>query len=228
MDVLKDQNLKEEFEACGRVWLRGAISDADLSLFETASSDNSAAGQRLGPSSALSTALSPKSSLLHAVRRLRPGAHPVRVVAFDKSATANWGVPWHQDRVIAVADKADVTGFGNWTKKAGTWHCEPPKSVLENMLFVRVHIDDSQPSNGAMEIALGSHAEGIIASDKAAEVAAQYPTEKCDAKRGDVLVLKMLTLHASKPAQVHSRRRVLRVDFSSESLPRPLNWAHPQ
>ena len=88
-------------------------------------------------------ALSRNYTLLRAIRQLDPDVVPVRTVSFNKSQRANWGVPWHQDRVIAVNDKVETEGYRNWTKKSGTWHCEPPLSVLENMLFVRVHLDDT-------------------------------------------------------------------------------------
>lgn len=222
--MVTNQSLRDEFEECGRIWLRNAVSEGDLAVFDRATADLAKAGQRLDLSMALDAALSDDSSLLHAIRRLEPEAVPVRIVAFNKSENANWGVPWHQDRVIAVAEKADVTGYHNWTYKSGTWHCEPPQSILDEMLFVRVHLDDTDQSNGAMEIAVGSHEGGIIPSAKAEEAANTYPVEICEAKRGDVLILKMLTLHSSKPAQAQSERRVLRIDFSSSELPLPLSW----
>jgi hypothetical protein len=76
-----------------------------------------------------------------------------------------------------------------------------------------------------MEIAVGSHVNGIVPAASAEQTARKHPIENCDAKRGDVLVLKMLTLHASKPSQAASNRRVFRIDFASSELPDPLNWA---
>jgi ectoine hydroxylase-related dioxygenase (phytanoyl-CoA dioxygenase family) len=222
--MITDQILKNDFEQYGRVWLRDAVSDSDLALLDKATANSNKAGQRLGSSAALDAVLSENSSLLASIQRLDPTAVPVRTVAFNKSESANWGVPWHQDRVIAVNDKVDVEGYRNWTKKSDTWHCEPPETVLDGMLFVRVHLDDSNHSNGAMEIAVGSHAGGIIPSAQAEKAANTYPIEVCDAKRGDVLILKMLTLHCSKPATVQSGRRVLRIDLSSSLLPLPLFW----
>lgn len=219
-----EQDLKDEFERHGRVWLRNAVTEADLSLFDESMVNETKAGERLVPSAILDRALSSESSLLDAIRKLDADAQPVRVLAFNKSERANWGVPWHQDRVIAVAGQADVEGFRNWTKKSGIWHCEPPESVLDRMLFVRLHLDDAAQENGAMEFAVGSHSKGIIPSGEAEREAVKYQREICNAKRGDVLVLKMLTLHASKPAKVRSGRRVLRIDFSSCPLPPPLSW----
>lgn len=223
--MLTEQSLRDEFERSGRVWLRDAVSEDDLALFDNAATASSKAGQRLDLSTALHAALSNESSLLCAVRLLAPDAVPVRMVAFNKSEGANWGVPWHQDRVIAVAAKADIAGYTNWTNKSGTWHCEPPQSILDEMLFVRVHLDETNQLNGAMEIAVGSHTEGVVPSPRADKVANAYPVETCAAKRGDVLILKMLTLHSSKPAQVQSGRRVLRVDFATCQLPSPLSWS---
>lgn len=223
--MVTEHSIGGEFEESGRVWFRNAISEEDLALFDDPTSATAKAGRRLEVSAALGAALSEESSLLRAVQGLAPRAMPVRIVAFNKSENANWGVPWHQDRVIAVAEKADVAGYTNWTNKSGTWHCEPPQTILDEMLFVRVHLDDTDQSNGAMEIAVGSHSLGIVPAAKAEEVAKTHPIETCVAERGDVLVLKMLTLHSSKPAQVPSGRRVLRIDFSSSQLPPPLSWS---
>ncbi len=218
------QTLKKDFETYGRVWLRDAVSQADLALFDTATAVTAKAGQRMNSSPALDIALSENSSTMAAIRQLDPNAVPVRTVSFNKSDKANWGVAWHQDRVISVREKTESDGFRNWTRKSGFWHCEPPAFILDQMLFVRIHLDDSDETNGAMEIAVGSHAGGIIPSAQAETAAARYPTEVCKANRGNILVLKMLTLHASKPAKDQSGRRVLRVDFSSAQLPAPLRW----
>ena len=225
--MVTEQSLSGVFEECGRIWLRNAVSEEDLTLFDSAASVSVKAGQRLDGSTALDAALSEESSLVCAVQRVAPKTLPVRVVAFNKSDNANWGVPWHQDRVIAVAEKADVAEYKNWSHKSGTWHCEPPEPILEKMLFVRVHLDDTDESNGAMEIAVGSHAAGVVPSANAEDIAKTYPIEICSAKRGDVLILKMLTLHSSKPAKVKSGRRVLRLDFSPSQLPPPLSWHRP-
>ena len=165
---------------------------------------------------------SPVTALIR--RHALSGAALVRVVWFSKDAGANWGVPWHQDRVIAVAGRHDVPGFGPWSCKAGIWHCEPPLPVLEQMRFVRVHLDDCDATNGAMEIARGSQAAGPVPTVEAARIAAHYPNELCAARRGDVQILPMLVLHRSLPAATQAPRRALRLDFAAAELPEPLSW----
>ena len=39
-------------------------------------------------------------------------AFPVRGTLFDKTGTANWLVPWHQDLTICVVSRAAVPGYG--------------------------------------------------------------------------------------------------------------------
>lgn len=220
-----DSHLRAEFENTGRLWFRNAVSEQDLMHFDQAAEMPSKAGQRLRSSASLNGALAKSGSLMRVIAQLDQRAKPVRVVAFNKSQETNWGVPWHQDRVVAVADKHEQSGYKNWGQKSGTWHCEPPQSILDDMLFVRVHLDDTDQENGAMEIALGSHAKGIVPAGDAETEAMRYPIETCQALRGDVLVLKMLTLHGSRPSTTQRSRRVLRIDFASAELPDPLRWA---
>jgi len=76
-----------------------------------------------------------------------------------------------------------------------------------------------------MQISVGSHARGVIPATDADKTADQYPIESCDAARGDILIMSMLTLHCSKPSEIQSDRRVFRIDFASFDLPTPLTWA---
>src|SRR6266404_2564116 len=79
----------------------------------------------------------------------------VRGLFFDKTPSANWPVAWHQDRTIAVREKRDVPGFGPWTVKAGVPHVQPPLVILENMLTLRLHVDDCRGTNGPLQVIAG-------------------------------------------------------------------------
>jgi len=93
---------------------------------------------------------------------LHDRATPVRATLFDKTAGANWLVPWHQDLTVCVQSRLDVPGYGPWTRKAGVWHVQPPVSVLERMLSIRVHLDDCGESNGALRVLPGTHRLGRL------------------------------------------------------------------
>jgi ectoine hydroxylase-related dioxygenase (phytanoyl-CoA dioxygenase family) len=211
----------EDFAATGRLWLRQALSDADLAAYDTIANRNQGPGARVD----LCDSFSADSPLSRAITALFPDHHAVRAVVFNKTEANNWGVPWHQDRLIPVADRHRVEGYHNWSQKAGVWHCEPPLALLNQMLFVRLHLDPTDIACGPMEIALGSHLGGLTPSATCDAAAAAHQTELCTAQRGDVLVLHMLTLHRSRPAQQPSTRRTLRIDFANAALPTPLEWA---
>ena len=223
MVMNKDEMLRQ-FDAQGRLWLRKALSRQELLHYENLSSLGDHPGERVAADDMLFQAIS-AAGFTQRLARLWPGVRPVRLLSFDKKAGSNWGVPWHQDRVIAVNQKIDLPGYDNWSCKSGVWHCEPPLDILNTMLFVRVHLDHNTRDNGAMEIALGSHHAGRCQAKTAAQQAARYKAEITEAEPGDVLILKMLTLHRSLPATGQSTRRVLRVDMAANLLPPPLDWA---
>jgi ectoine hydroxylase-related dioxygenase (phytanoyl-CoA dioxygenase family) len=201
----------------GRAWLRGALDEATLRALDANCDTGEAPGQRL--------LLEPPVALNALAQSLLSGARPVRVVAFNKSDANNWTLPWHQDRVVALRERVDAPGFGNWTNKAGIWHAEPPIEFLERMLFARVHLDPADPESGCLQVALGTHARGKIAAADAEAVANAAPIEDCVAARGDVLFAKALILHRSAPSRTSNSRRAIRIDYCAEPLPEALTWA---
>ena len=209
--------MRSSLEAEGRSWRCAALDEPTLRALDAACDTGAAPGRRL--------LLEPPLALTALAREILPGAQPVRIVAFNKSDAENWTLPWHQDRVIALHARADAPGFANWTNKAGIWHAEPPIELLERMIFARIHLDPADTENGCLQLALGTHARGKIASGDAEAVAATAPIENCVAARGDVLFAKALILHRSSPSRVSAGRRAIRIDYCAETLPAPLQWA---
>jgi len=178
---------------------------------------------RLGAFTPFLTAPGPMAVL--ASQLLGRPARPVRAIAFDKSPDANWALGWHQDRTINVAARAEVAGFGPWTVKQGHLHVQPPFALIEAMRTLRIHLDPVTPDNAPLEIALGSHREGLIAEPRIAEVVAARESRACLAAPGDVWAYATPILHASRRSASAGPRRVLQVDYSADRLPAPLEWA---
>lgn len=151
-------------------------------------------------------------------------AFPVRAVAFDKTPETNWAVAWHQDRTIAVQARVDAPGFGPWSTKDGVPHVAPPVEVLQGMVTLRLHIDLCDDNNASLNVALGTHRLGVVAADRASEVAAAHPILTCHADAGDVWAYSTLILHTSERSRSGQRRRVLQVDFAASALPHGLTW----
>ncbi|RKZ90473.1 MAG: phytanoyl-CoA dioxygenase [Candidatus Parabeggiatoa sp. nov. 1] len=151
-------------------------------------------------------------------------AKVVRAIFFDKTREANWKVTWHQDLTIAVQKRCDVDGFGPWSEKAGILHVQPPVSVLENMLTLRIHLDDCTAENGALSVIPGSHRRGRMSHNQIQALRQVTPSVLCTAPTGGVMVMRPLLLHASAASLNPSHRRILHFEYAANALPEGLEW----
>lgn len=155
---------------------------------------------------------------------LGPAAFAVRGILFDKTPTANWKVPWHQDLSIAVKQRVETPGFGPWSSKAGVPHVQPPQSVLEQMFTVRLHLDECGQDNGPLKVIPGSHRLGIMNEQQLSATVSAGPAAHCCVPCGGAVLMRPLLAHASSSAVVPGHRRVVHIEFSNGPLPLPLEW----
>jgi hypothetical protein len=220
----------EEFERDGVALVRRVFTPGDLvPLEEAIAGVRSGAGvRRLFGAAPGALALLEHPGLVSLVRAvLGREAFAVRSLLFTKIASANWAVHWHQDLAIAVERVAPTPGFRGWSVKGGVPHVQPPPAVLGRMVALRIHLDDCSLFNGALRVVPGSHAHGRIPAVRVADFVARESV--CEAKAGDVLLMRPLLLHASSRTSSPSRRRVVHLEFAADPLPAPLRWAeqHP-
>lgn len=150
---------------------------------------------------------------------------PVRSILFDKTPETNWDIVWHQDVTIAVKERKDVDGFGPWSVKQGVPHVQPPASVLEKMVTLRLHLDDCPAENGPLLVVPGSHKRGLIDVRTLDTVECDRNAVACVVNAGDVVAMRPLILHASRKSLVPTHRRVLHIEYACEPLPDGLEWA---
>ncbi|MDR3637023.1 MAG: phytanoyl-CoA dioxygenase family protein [Isosphaeraceae bacterium] len=155
---------------------------------------------------------------------LGPNLFAVRGLFFDKTAESNWLVPWHQDLTIAVRARTAAAGYGPWTVKAGVPHVQPPASVLEQMLTVRVQLDDGDAANGPLRVIPGSHSQGKLGAEAARAWLERTAPVTCVVPRGGALLMKPLLLHASSPSDAPGHRRVVHLEFAAGPLPGGVVW----
>lgn len=150
----------------------------------------------------------------------------VRSTLFDETPGANWGVFWHQDLSIAVEERQDVAGFSAWTRKAGVQCVQPPVEIMQQILTVRLHLDDCLATNGALKVLPGTHKLSKLTTD-AVEAQQQRGSEVvCEVAAGGAVLMRPLLLHASSPMDVETSRRVIHFEFASLELPPPLRWRY--
>jgi len=152
--------------------------------------------------------------------------HAVRAIFFDKTAKANWPVPWHQDLSIAVRGRCEIPRWTNWTIKGDIDHVQAPPEFLAQMIIVRIHLDDCPSDNGPLRVMAGTHLRGRIRQEDIGEIVRAQSGGVVIASTGDVLFMRPLLLHASSQARKPTHRRVLHLEFAPDGfLPPELDWA---
>ena len=150
------------------------------------------------------------------------GCQLVKGIYFDKPAQSNWLVAWHQDLMINVEQRADQPGYGPWTSRAGWTSVQPPVAVLEDVVTIRLHLDDCAADNGALKVVPASHRRGAVA---APDIAALTPAATvCAVPAGGAMLMKPLLLHASNRSTSARPRRVIHLEFAAVELPAGLAW----
>jgi len=153
-------------------------------------------------------------------------ADPVAVQCtfFEKSLGQNWLVPLHQDLSIPVAAKVDHLEFTGWSEKEGGHFVQPPMSVLQQLVAVRLHIDACGVDDGPLKVVPGSHKQGRVPLSEALAERDRLGEIPCLVEKGGALVMRPLLLHASSKASGNSKRRVLHFVYGPRTLPYGLGW----
>ncbi|MBE2180491.1 MAG: phytanoyl-CoA dioxygenase family protein [Chthoniobacterales bacterium] len=208
---------------------RGVLSDSQVDALRkeadsVAASEGSACARHLRSRSRIFSELSVSDSLLSL---LPEPLRPVRSILFDKTPDENWPVAWHQDLTITVVQEQDVPGYGPWSHKDGIPHVQPPTSLLQNMATIRLHLDDTPASNGALRVIPGSHRHGRISAD-AVSAYDKANAVVCECRPGDVVLMSPLLLHSSLRSVAPARRRVVHFEYARETdLDPRLQWFEP-
>ena len=147
----------------------------------------------------------------------------VKSIYFDKPKTSNWYVAYHQDLTISVDKKLQLEGFDLWTTKQNQFAVQPPIDVLQSILTVRIHLDDTDENNGSLKVVPGSHSKGIYRPES---IDWSLETEvNCNVSKGGLMLMRPLLLHSSGRTTNDKQRRVIHVEFSNVELPDQLSWA---
>ena len=146
---------------------------------------------------------------------LGPAAFPFRATLFDKSLQANWLVAWHQDTALPMRERSDAIGWGPWTVKSDVVHAIAPASALEQIVALRVHLDDSTIKNGPLRVLPGTHASGVLSLPQIESAVARVASVDCIVDGGGVIAMRPLLLHASSKATSALPRRVLHFEYAS-------------
>lgn len=156
------------------------------------------------------------SSLMEIARGvLGQGAFPFRATFFDKSPNSNWLVAWHQDTALPLTTRMDVPGWGPWSIKDGVAYAHAPAEALEQVLALRVHLDDSTTENGPLRVIPDTHKIGVLADQEIHERVGNSAGVECLVPLGGVVAMRPLIIHASSKSESELPRRVLHIEYAS-------------
>jgi hypothetical protein len=155
---------------------------------------------------------------------LPANARAVQCTLFAKTANSNWLVSLHQDLSIPVAEWVESPACSGWSQKQGDTFVQPPISVLENVLAVRLHLDNCDERSGALRVVPGSHRLGRLSSDEALREREARGEHLVSVPKGGAMIMRPLLLHASSKSSVAFPRRVLHFVYGPAALPEGLRW----
>lgn len=95
--------------------------------------------------------------------------------------------------------------------------------TTDEIFTIRIHLDDTDENNGALKVIPGSHLKGVYRPETIGWERESMVT--CSVKKGGVMIMRPLLLHASERATGNNNRRVIHIEFANTGLPEGLQWA---
>jgi ectoine hydroxylase-related dioxygenase (phytanoyl-CoA dioxygenase family) len=142
-------------------------------------------------------------------------AWPFRATLFDKSPSSNWLVAWHQDTALPLRERREQPGWGPWSIKEGVNYAHAPREALEQVVALRLHLDDSNESNGPLRVLPGTHKSEVLTDEEVLRLAEGInPVERL-VTQGGVVIMRPLVIHASSKAISEQPRRVLHIEYAA-------------
>ncbi|MGH7936586.1 MAG: phytanoyl-CoA dioxygenase family protein [Chthoniobacterales bacterium] len=212
----------EHIASDGFALVSGILSENEIvslaSDLERTVLPRSRAGIRHAMRDASVAAVAHDARLLNLAKQiLGAGAVPFRATLFDKSPTANWLVVWHQDTALPLQERRDVPGWGPWSIKDGVNYAHAPASVLEQVLALRFHLDDSTTENGPLRVLPGTQNLGVLTDEQLHDLSTKVGAIDCLVPRGGVIAMRPLIVHASSKSRSAMPRRVVHIEYAASA-----------
>ena len=215
-----NSNLTSFIQEHGYAVFPNVFSDAEIDAIVNGLSQSELKRSRAGARHILSLPavrkMAEDSKLIEIARAvLGPNAIPFRATLFDKSPSSNWLVAWHQDTALPLAEKIDTPGWGPWSVKENVIYAHAPREALEQILALRIHLDDSTAENGPLRVIPDSHCDGVLTDGEILARASESQGVECTVARGGIIAMRPLVIHASSKTENNLPRRVLHVEYAS-------------
>jgi ectoine hydroxylase-related dioxygenase (phytanoyl-CoA dioxygenase family) len=218
----KSRSLQERVSIDGFAVIPNVLSESEIAglqaMLDQSELPRSRAGMRHAMRNASVATLARDSRLIAMAREVLGSAGiPFRATLFDKSPASNWLVVWHQDTALPVRERREVPGWGPWSIKDGVIYSHAPAGALEQVLALRLHLDDSVAENGPLRVLPGTHTLGVLSDEALHDLSTQIAAVDCPVPRGGILAMRPLVVHPSSKSQSNAPRRVLHIEYAVSS-----------
>ena len=99
-----------------------------------------------------------------------------------------------------------------------------PDELLDQMIAVRLHVDDCTADNGPLRVIPSSHRAGTMSPERIVSQCESLEEEELLVSKGGVIAMRPLLIHASSKSRTIENRRVLHFLFGPVELPAGLEW----
>lgn len=149
---------------------------------------------------------------------LGSAAFPFRATLFDRGPDAGALTNWHQDTALPLREKIEnAPGWGPWSEKQGVIYAHAPADALEQVLALRLHLDDCMEENGPLRVIPGTHGIGVLSDAEIERHATYQQPVECLATRGGVVAMRPLIIHASSKSRSQAPRRILHIEYAARA-----------
>ena len=147
---------------------------------------------------------------------LGESAVPFGATLFDRIPNSSSLLSWHQDTALPLQEEVETDGWGPWSVKEGVNYAHAPASALEQVLALRLHLDDCTEENGPMRVLAGTHGLGVLSEEEIERHATYDQPTECLVGRGGVVAMLPLVIHASAKSCSQAPRRVLHIEYAAQ------------
>ena len=99
--------------------------------------------------------------------------------------------------------------------KAGVLYAHAPAWALEQVVALRISLDDSSSTNGPLCVLPDTHRQGVYNDEQIEHLVRSTSPFDCVAPSGGVVAMRPLTIHASSKSSDVQPRRVLHIEYAA-------------
>ena len=105
-------------------------------------------------------------------------------------------VAWHQDTALPLRERREQPGCGPWSVKEGVNYAHAPREALEQIVALRLDLDDSNESNAPLRVLPATHRSGVLTDEEVYRLAEEISRVECLVTQGGIVMMRPLPMES--------------------------------